>query len=222
MPTELIRKPILATGMIMILISFLCISYLHEMRSTIFKLSLNQIKAIPIKTTVECDEISECKLLPGDILIRRYITDRTWLFDKLIHPYFTHSAFYLGDNKIIEAIGSEKDQKDEIQMATLSSSDWFTPDSYSFAIIRPNYINSSLNTIKLNLVSITEDDEYTFGLPKPGQKRTTCADLIFQQLVDQQMIEGHDMSRIITPDYLYWKLIQKPENFQIIGIKIGD
>ena len=64
----------------------------------------------------------------GDIFIRRYITKRLWLLTKITHPHFTHSAIYIGNNKIIEAGGQEKDRADDIRIVDINKSDWLQND----------------------------------------------------------------------------------------------
>ncbi len=186
----------------------------------IFRLSSDEISSSLVDTKLQCKKISDCKLLPGDILIRRYITSRTGLVDKLVNPYFTHSAFYLGSDQIVEAVGTEKNPEDDIQLVTLSKSDWFNNDIDSFVIIRPKNYSSKLDIIKINLRNIAEDPDYIFGLPKQGYKRATCADLIFKQLLDEKIISAENVPKIITPDYLFWATVNNPDDFEIIGYHI--
>jgi len=155
-------------------------------------------------------------------LIRRYITSRTWLVDKLAHPYFTHSAFYLGSDQLVEAVGTEKYSKDDIQIDILSKSDWLNFDVNNFVVIRPKNYSQKLDKIKSNLINIAEDPEYIFGLPEQGYKRTTCADLIFEQLFHENVIRVSNVPNIITPDYLFWLAINNPADFEIVGYNISQ
>jgi hypothetical protein len=192
----------------------------HKFYNSIFRLSSDQISDSLNNTVSQCKKIIDCELLPGDILIRRYITKRTWLVDKLAHPYFTHSAFYLGNNQIVEAVGTEKNSKDDIQIGILSKSDWLNFDVDNFVIIRPKNYSLKLDIIKSNLKNIAEDPDYIFGLPKYGNKKATCADLIFQQLLDEKIIRVVNAPNIITPDYLFSVAKNNPEDFEIIGFNI--
>lgn len=192
-----------------------CIQKFYD---SVFRLSIDQVNSALINDSSQCKIISDCKLLPGDILIRRYITDRTWLINKIADPYFTHSAFYLGEDQIIEAVGKEKNRKDDIQIAQLSKSDWLNQDVESFVIIRPSNYGSKLEIIRNELAAIANDPDYKFGLPKKGQKKATCADLIFQQLLDQKILNAYDDAKIITPDYLF--SASENAGFEIIGYNI--
>lgn len=192
----------------------------HEFYNGIFRLSSDQISDSLNNTVSQCKKIIDCKLLPGDILIRRYITKRTWLVDKLAHPYFTHSAFYLGNDQIVEAVGTEKNPKDDIQVGIFSESDWLNFDVDNFVIIRPKNYSSKLDIIKSNLKNIAEDSDYIFGLPKQGYKRATCADLISQQLLNGKIIHVSNAPKIITPDYLFSLTKNNPDDFAIVGFNI--
>jgi len=192
----------------------------NKLYNGIFRLSSDQISNSLIDTMPQCKKIKDCKLLSGDILIRRYITSRTWLVDKFTHPYFTHSAFYLGDDQIVEAVGTEKDPADEIQITTLSKSDWLNFDVNNLIIIRPKNHSRELDIIKSNLTNIAEDPNYTFGLPKQDYKKATCADLIFKQLFDENIIHVYSPPKIITPDYLFFATKNDPDNFEIIGYNV--
>ncbi len=218
--TSVKKLMILIISGITLVILFFGVYSITKIYNDIFRLSSTQVLDFLSDTKSQCKKIVDCKLLHGDILIRRYITNRTWIVDKFAHPYFTHSAFYLGDDKIVEAVGTEKNPEDEIQIATLSKSDWMNSDVNNFVIIRPKNYYSKLDVIKSNLKNIAEDKDYGFGLPKQGYKRATCADLIFQELFEEKVINISNVSKIITPDYLFWVTKNDPINFEIIGYSI--
>ena len=195
---------------------------LHQIYTSIYRLSLGQISNYVSSVKPTCTTIKECQLLPGDILIRRYITSRTKLFDSLTHPYFTHTAFYMGNNSIIEAGGNEINKAEEIKELQLSSSDWFADDIPSFIIVRPRNYHGKLPIIQDNLKKIADDPQYRFGLPLFQAKTTTCSDLIYSQLVIEHMVAGEHHPSIITPDYLFWIMMNNPNDFEIIGYTLAD
>lgn len=199
---------------------FMGISFAYRFYNDIFRLTINKVNAVLSTHTSSCKKIIDCRLVQGDILIRRYITERTWLVNKLAHPYFTHSAFYLGNDQLVEAVGTEKNPEDEIQIATLSKSDWFNNDVENWVIVRPKKITQKFNIIKNNLISIAEDKKYVFGLPRQGYKKFTCADLIFNQLKESGLVGTFNVPKIISPDYLFWLATQNPTDFEIIGYDI--
>ncbi len=218
MSKKLVLKVLLIIGTGIILISILFGAYsVHRFYNSIFRLSSEQVSDLLSKNISECQKISDCKLVSGDILIRRYITSQTWSLNEFVHPYFTHSAFYLGNDQIVEAVGTEKNHKNEVQISTLSQSDWMDNGIESFVIIRPKYNTKKLDQIKINLIAIANDPSYRFGLPKSGLKQTTCADLILDQLLNEKIIATSNLPKIITPDYLFWLAMNNPDNFEIIG-----
>ena len=203
-------------------LAFFCLALLFFYKCNIFyqkifRLDEKQVDSIlgihsNIKNIVlKCQKIIDCDLKSGDILMRRYITDRTRVFDLYLHPYFTHTAFYIGDDKIVEAIGTEDNPKDEIQIATLSRSDWLDRDIERLIVIKPDYKSKidglehdKLSHVRSSLIQIANDDDYRFGVY--GEKRTTCAEMIYRQVFDDKS----QNKTIITPDYLFNKLLIDP------------
>lgn len=183
----------------------------------IFRLSHSQVSKSLAASPTQCKSLKDCQLMPGDILIRRYVTSRTWAIDRFGHPFFTHSAFYLGDNQIVEAVGSEENSAEDIQIAMFSKSDWLNSDIESFVVFRPKYLGNGLLNIQNSLVQIANDPEYRFGLPQFGYKQTTCADLIFGQLQSEHMIQATKVPYLLTPDYLFFTLLIDVDGFKIIG-----
>jgi len=214
---NIIQKLIIITiiGIILFFLSSIYFSY--KLYRTIFRLSYDQVSSSLNTTISQCNKIGDCKLSSGDILIRRYITSKTRPFDEFVHPYFTHSAFYLADDQIIEAIGTEKNPQDEIKISKFSENDWLNSDIESFVIVRPKYNSDKLKNIKMNLTAIANDPNYKFGLPQFGYKQTTCADLIFEQLLKEEVISVSTLPKIITPDYIFWLAVTSPNSFEIIG-----
>lgn len=214
----LIKKSRIITFFIIFL--FLLIISGFRFYNNLFRLSYNQVKNSLSENSSICNKISECNLIPGDILIRRYLTKRTNLTTFLLHPYFTHVAFYLGNNQLVEAMGMERNSNDEIKISSFSNSDWLDSGIESFVIIRPNYSSEQLNIIENNLITIANDQEYKFGFSWQGGKRTTCAKIIFDQLLSEKIFNVSNINEDITPDYLFWVLKNHSKNTKMIGFKI--
>lgn len=185
--------------------------------SSIYRLPSSQVARIVPAADLECARIDDCGLLPGDILVRRYITPKTRFFDEFVHPYFTHAVFYLGDGQIVEAAGTEKDCSQEIRISELADGGWLDSGLEGFAIIRPKYTADNLAFIKAELVDIANDPEYRFGPPFLGAKQTTCADLILKRLAEEEIVAAEDMTDAATPDYLFWLAAENPGEFEIAG-----
>lgn len=215
------RKNILLSLLVIFLIALLLIilalSY-KKFYNDIFRLSQESVINSLSQQTSSCPNIKNCQLLSGDILIRRHITQKTQLLDKVFNPYFTHSAYYLGEGQIIEAVGQEKNKADEIIISELINTDWVDTDIETWVIIRPKKITPALSeVINNNFKTIANDPNYRFGTPKNHNKKTTCADLIYQQLIQQNIIEGLAPPNYITPDYLYSIVVNKPDDFEMIA-----
>lgn len=202
-------------------VSIILITYgsyeINKLDKNIFRLSSTQVIHILTTENSSCGTLDKCKLVPGDILLRRYITKRTWLMDKLARPYFTHAAMYLGNNQIVEAVGTENNPEDDIQVANLTNSDWLNFDMSDWVVVRPKNIGTSMNLIEKNLRSIASDPEYKFGLPEQGLKRTTCSKLIVDQLVLGGIVSTENMPTMITPDYIFYMTQNPMSGLDIIG-----
>lgn len=193
-----------------------------KFHSSIFRLSSSQVARIVPAAELECARIDDCGLLPGDILVRRYITPKTRFFDEFVHPYFTHAVFYLGDGQIVEAAGTEKDHSQEVRISGLVDGGWLDSDLEGFAIIRPKYTAENLAFIKAELVNIADDPDYRFGPPFLDAKQTTCADLILERMVEEKIVAAEDMSNVATPDYLFWLAAENPGEFEISGYGFSE
>jgi hypothetical protein len=203
------------------LLEMVGVQHMSDFSTDIFRLSSQQVRETLSDDSSSCKKLRDCTLQPGDILIRRYITERTWLVDALVHPFFTHSAFYVGNDKIVEAVGKERDPSDEIRIATLSQSDWYNSDLKNWVIIRPTTLGTNIVALRGSFSTIAEDNEYTFGLPEQGKKRFTCADLILSQFARYGVVDSSDAPSIVSPDYLFWKTTRNSTIFTVIGYHLA-
>ncbi len=193
----------------------------YSFYKSVFRLSYREVSET-LKSTPVCEKIEKCELLEGDILIRRYVTEVTKLFDETLNPYFTHSAYYLGENEIFEAVGNYETPENQVKVNQLSQSDWLDEEMENFIIIRPKNKDQKINFITDGLKKIAEDPEYVFGLLKDGRKTVSCSDIILKYLEDEGFTKkSENVERIVTPDYLFWKMVKDGENFEIIGYKIN-
>jgi len=200
----------------LVIISGICIWFY----GSVFRVSRSQVMQELSSKKSLCETLNTCSILPGDILIRKYMTQRIQYIDKPLNIFFTHAAFYLGDGKLFEVFGPEKNSNDDIQILELSKSDWLNSDITNFMIIRPKKYSETLETIKKTLTYIANDSNYRFGLPFLGPQRVTCADVIFDQLNKNGVVHVQDIPRIVTPDYLFWLAIHSPNDFEIVGFHV--
>lgn len=173
--------------------------------------------------TRTCTVFRKCDLLEGDILIRRLKTERTHFITTFSDAYFTHVATYIGENSIVEAVGNEKDNDDEILVSSLNILEWGNKEA-QWVIIRPSITPEAVNVLTHNLKQIANDNSYTFGLTRnqSRSKKRTCADLVFYNLLNEGLIDIQDTPTIIPPDYLFSVLIQNKDTFELVGSNIID
>lgn len=190
---------------------------------SVFRLSFEQTNSSLEKIEPQCVKFSECKLQPGDIIVRRYITMVTDLFSKTLNPYFTHSAIYLGDDELFEALGNYLEPEDQIQITKLSESDWMKGDMKNFAIIRPKNLGDKFPKIDLNLREIANNPDYIFGLLDETKKTASCSDVILKELIDKKVVVNlSNQPWVITPDYLFWITLNDKSNFEIVGYSVNS
>lgn len=211
---------LLIIGFVVIFI-FSTIVVFSDFYNGFFRVSQSQALLYLKDKKSPCDKISDCDLLPGDILIRKYMTERIFFIDRFFDMFFTHSAFYLGNDELFEVFGPEKDPADDVQILLFQKTDWLNPDIENFVIIRPRHYSQKLEKINKKLRFIAEGSNYRFGLPFYGPQRITCADVIFNELQNNGVVRIEDVPKTITPDYLFWIAINNPNDFEIVGYKIG-
>jgi hypothetical protein len=214
------KKEIVLISAGLVLLCSVSIYYAVTFYKSTFRLSQAEISESLLKRPSSCTKLSDCALQPGDILVRRYINSNTIYFDKLLHLYFTHSAFYLGDGNIVEAIGPQKDHQNEIQVTKLSESDWMDSGIESWVVIRPTYSASQLESIEANLENIADDPEYRFGLPSLGERNVTCSGLIASELINGGAITGNNISHNPTPDFLFSLTMTDNNRFKVFAYPI--
>ena len=186
-----------------------------------------------------CKNIKTCDLHDGDILIRRYVTDKTRLLDRTLHPYYTHMAFYIGDGYIVEANGTEQNKEDDIIKEKINTSDWYDSEIPSFIILRPTYSKDALVKIDTELAAIANDSQYIFGIPNTNdsrdaninnviktnsnknKKQTYCSYIIYDELIKYKIIIDSGTktnNRFISPDYLFSILISSTST-EVVGYR---
>ncbi len=205
-----------------IIISFLIygLSVKKKIYNSIFRLTPAEVRSILEKNPTQCTKLVECKLMPGDILFRRYITKTNQQFDELLNPYFTHSAMYIGNGEVFEALGDQETPPNQILTRKLNESNWVNSDLNNFVIIRLKNVDK-IDLIIKRLKEIADDPEYLFGLPNDKEKRATCADVIVNTLEKEGIfVDLFDRPEIITPDYLFLLTERNGVDFEIIDYNI--
>lgn len=187
----------------------------------VFTLSAEKVRNLMSYDKPTCQEVINCTLEPGDILIRRYLTSRTNMLSIIFGMYFTHSAIYLGGGKIVEAIGIEPNRENDITIDELNNSDWTKDPLESLVVFRPKAPPAQIQTALERIRTIADDPLYEFGIGmlNHNNKMVTCADLIYYQYRDEGIIEDEATPAIITPDYLFWYAAKHPDKFSFLGAR---
>lgn len=220
MPSTLIK--ILVCALVLVLISVAVILYRgNNFYDSVFRLSYAEITTSVGNNSSQCKKFKDCTLQPGDIIIRRYVTNASELFNDLLDPYFTHSAIYLGNDELFEALGTNESPENQIRITKLSERDWLAEDMNTFIIMRPKIRTETIDNVILELKNIANDPEYTFGIWDESKKKASCSDAIFKYLEKNGIISiSSNIPTIITPDYLYWITKNDTAMFQIVGYNL--
>lgn len=209
---------ILVTVSCFAFVSYYSAAALNSLFRNASPLNSAQVVATLQNISQNCTSLENCDLQPGDMLLRRYITSQTALYNVLIHPYFTHSAMYIGNDRIVEAVGIERKQgTNEVQISKLSKSDWMHSGIQSFVVIRPKYPPGALSEIRDSIAHIAEDDNVRFGFSPVHNKSTTCSALIYSELRLGHVIDATSTPPLITPDQLYWLAYSNPDTFTTVA-----
>ena len=186
----------------------------------IFVMSKDQVFAYLSPVQSECLSLATCDLQPGDILIRRYITERTKPFEWFTHSYFTHSAVSVGEGMIVEATGPEEDPRLDIDTHPLLWSDWLNEDIETWVVVRPLGDAGRVHQAIASLRAIADDPEYRFGIHwqrDDTSKVASCSDLVFRQYRTAGLITDTRPPINVGPDSLFRYLVTHPDDFRIIA-----
>lgn len=211
-----ISKIILIIILILILIVCFLLYRGNKFYDSIFRLTPEQVRNSLDINESECKKLSECELQPGDILIRRYVTPVTEIAYITLDPYFTHSAVYLGNDELFEALGNYETPENQVMVTKLSESDWFYEDMRHFVIVRPKSTEEKIENFISKLRAIADDNEYVFGPLKDGRKTVTCSDIILKYIEEDGLVSKKaENPKYISPDYLFWITKNNEADFEI-------
>ncbi|MDD4409225.1 MAG: hypothetical protein PHW52_01055 [Candidatus Pacebacteria bacterium] len=180
----------------------------------IYVISDEEVRSSLSGRSSSCLKIIDCPLLPGDILLRNYPTNRTRLYEAIFNPYFTHSAIYYGDGLVIEALGDDPDDSREIQIRGINETDWLNEDMVEWVVIRIKSDKEVIDRMREKAKEIAEDDTQIFGL---GKNKHTCSGLIAERLIEEGLVVSEKDE--ISPDRLFRYAIDHGNAFEIVAFK---
>lgn len=185
------------------------------------KISKHSNKEIVIKS------ISD--LRKGDIVFRRYVTKDNHYLSRIFNTYFTHTVVYAGDQYFYEA-SNKRHSKDEVAVNLATNTDFSDKDFMKMekvVVFRPKFDLDNINKFSAQLETVATDDRYIFKTRnKLSDKnkdiyeyKIMCTTYITDQLYKLGFVDS--LPHIISPDYLFQTLIEKPEYFELIEVKWG-
>lgn len=148
-------------------------------------------------------------LRAGDILFRRRAKPDAILMYKAAGLFFTHSAIYCGDGRIVEAAGWRPVRSKEIRVLTASIKDW--ADGAEVTLVLRNSSKSHLEMCS-NLLRIAADGNHKYGF-NPAKRSYSCVSLIYSQL--HPNMRSIFRNNFMTPDYLLEYLLKN--GYKIVG-----
>jgi len=104
-------------------------------------------------------------LQPGDVLLRRY---DHYISGLMIPGYFTHSAIYVGDNKVIHMLGDGICEEDILVFMRCDD----------MAVLRFNDSTKIDNAIKLAKEQLAKGVEYDFDFDFVDAGKFSCTELV--------------------------------------------
>jgi hypothetical protein len=125
---------------------------------------------------------------PGDILLRRY---NNYISGLMIPGYYTHSAIYMGNNKIIHMLGDGIEKQDILTFCRCDS----------VVIIHCNEEQISKGAIKKARDLYIEGVEYDFGFDFSDKTRHSCTEAVSYFYNDPKMDKKKD-NYIMPDDFL--------------------
>jgi len=122
----------------------------------------------------------------GDVLLRRY---EKFISGRLIPGFYTHAAVYIGDDRVIHAIGKGVCNED---ILTFMHCDYV-------AVLRPPEGTDADKTSKLALECVGLPYDWAFEFK--NDHRYTCTELVHHCLVDD-LVFDEDIKKILPDNFL--------------------
>lgn len=172
-----------------------------------------------LNTRSECETLSTCGLMKGDILIKRELSVRTNFIARVTEMYFTHAALYVGDGGIVEAPGYNFPVKERISLKNIVETSWAKDDMEAWLVLRP--ITSSEVVDKAVEIgkSYASNPDVEFGITKNpfDNRRLYCSQLVWKAYYDAGFSFLEKIPEIITPDDIFYVTVKSPDKFLVLG-----
>lgn len=194
---------------VLLLLSLLtCFLLWMRYTSKIFRLTRAEVHD-RLRSAKHGSKTKTIALRTGDILFRRRAKPDAILMYKVAGLFFTHSAMYCGDGKIVEAAGWRAVRSKEIRVLTAAIKEW--ADGAETTLILRNTQKSHTKMCK-NLLHIAADNNHKYGF-NPAKRMYSCVSLIYSQL--NPHMRPIFRNNFMTPDYLFEYLLKN--GYKIVG-----
>lgn len=163
---------------------------------------------------VGANGLDTCALEPGDILLQRWNSLFNNVFMTLGGTYFTHAAMYVGEGRVVEALGPHVDPDDQVIEHSVAS--WTNPAIYDWVVIRPSAGDEVREAAVTYMRAMAADPAVTYSLLAEKESDTTvyCSQLVWRAYqrsgvnleVDRggSLTDIASLNRLVTPDDLFY------------------
>lgn len=152
--------------------------------------------------------LDTCNLQPGDILLEKGDTIEDDLIS--IGSYFNHTALYLGNQEVAEAIGVTQNRVNDVLVRPIKQSAWWREGIQDWVVMRPNVSAEVISSAIRYARKKAADPKvvYNLSILPPGPSREDerlfyCSKLVWkayaQAGVDLEVVKGF----YVIPDDLY-------------------
>jgi len=158
--------------------------------------------------------LDTCALQAGDILLQRWNSLANTIFMTIGGTYFTHAAMYIGDGRVVEAVGPFGRAEDQVIEHSVAS--WTNPGIYDWVVIRPNATPEVRQSAVSYMRTMAADPQVTYSIlaSKDSLKEVYCSLLVWQAYqrtgIDLEVDRGGTianiatLNRLVTPDDLFY------------------
>ena len=172
--------------------------------------------ATPPPCGVAPNGLDTCALEPGDILLQKWNSFANVVFMGIGGTYFTHAAIYVGNGRIVEAIGYNAPPEAQVIEQSLEAGGWTNAAIYDWAVIRPNTSPAVKQSAIAYAQAKAADPNVIYDIlaDKNSEQSVYCSQLVWkaykQAGIDLEVDRGGtltdiiSLNRLVTPDDLFY------------------
>jgi cell wall-associated NlpC family hydrolase len=158
--------------------------------------------------------LDTCALQPGDILLQRWNSIENTILMTIGGTYFTHAAMYVGDGRVVEAVGPFARPEDQVIERSVNW--WTNPAIYDWVVIRPNATEQARLSAVSYMRAMAADPQVTYSIlaAKESDREVYCSQLVWRAYqrtgLDLEVDRGGTianiatLNRLVSPDDLFY------------------